>query len=158
MNRYTFANEESRGNFKLKNRDKQVIYRRLNVFFVSVIFRIFEFKQTLITMKAVLRNAGKNLLSYTSTWDKICFPVQTVALEELLPENYNVIATDRQRAIVGQKTDGSNQVFAIQSKSYSLIPNSIIKSVADECLGIDYELNVRYSSQFRLGLYCPIRW
>lgn len=72
-------------------------------------------------------------------------PVKTVPLEELLPENYDVIATDRQRAIVGRKTDVSNQVFAIRSKSYSLIPYSLIKSVADECLGIDYELNVRYS-------------
>lgn len=108
-------------------------------------------------MKIASKNASKNLLSHTSTWDKICFPVETVALEGLLPENYHVVATDRQRAIVGQKTDGSNQVFAIQSKSYSLIPNSLIKSVADECLGVDYELSVRYSSQgeFSIGIVLP---
>ncbi|AEI52052.1 hypothetical protein [Runella slithyformis] len=108
-------------------------------------------------MKTASKNASKNLLSHTSTWDEICFPVETVALKGLLPENYNVIATDRQRAIVGQKTDGSNQVFAIQSKSYSLIPNSLIKSVADECLGVDYELSVRYSSQgeFSIGIVLP---
>jgi predicted nucleotidyltransferase len=54
-------------------------------------------------MKTESKNASKNLLSHTSTWDEICFPVETVALEGLLPENYHVIATDRQRAIVGKK-------------------------------------------------------
>ena len=108
-------------------------------------------------MKTASKNASKNLLSHATNWDKICFPVETVALEGLLPENYNVIATDRQQAIVGQKADGSNQVFAIQSKSYSLIPNSLIKSVADECLGLDYELSLRYSSQgeFSIGIVLP---
>lgn len=108
-------------------------------------------------MKTASKNASKNLLSHTSAWDKICFPVETVALEGLLPENYHVVATDRQRAIVGEKTDGSNQVFAIQSKSYSLIPNSLIRSVADECLGVDYELSVRYSLQgeFLIGIVLP---
>ena len=108
-------------------------------------------------MKTASKNASKNLLSHATTWDPICFSVETVALQGLLPEDYNVIATDRQRAIVGQKTDGTNQVYAIQSKSYSLIPNSLIKSVADECLGIDYELSVRYSLQgeFSIGIVLP---
>lgn len=108
-------------------------------------------------MKTASKNASKNLLSHTSTWDEICFPVETVALNRLLPENYNVIATDRQRAIVGQKPCGINQVFAIQSKSYSLIPNSLIKAVADECLGSEYELSIRHSSQgdFSIGIVMP---
>jgi hypothetical protein len=74
-----------------------------------------------------------------------------------LPENYNVVATDRQRAIVGQKNDGNNQVWAIQSKSYSLIPNSLIRAVADKCLGADYEPIVRYSAQgeFSVGIVLP---
>lgn len=74
-----------------------------------------------------------------------------------MPENYNVVATDRQRAIVGQKNDGNNQVWAIQSKSYSLIPNSLIRAVADKCLGADYEPIVRYSAQgeFSVGIILP---
>ena len=55
-----------------------------------------------------------------------CFPVETVAIERLLPKNYNVITKDRQRAIVSQKQSSSSQVFAIQTKRYSLIPNSLI--------------------------------
>jgi len=108
-------------------------------------------------MKTATKNACKNLLSHTTTWDDICFPVETVALERLLPENYSVIATDRQRAIVGQKAGGINHVFGIQSKSYSLIPNSLIKAVADECLGVDYELSIRHSSQgdFSIGIVMP---
>ena len=108
-------------------------------------------------MKTASKNARKNLLSHATNWDTICFPVETIALENLLPDNYNVIATDRQNAIIGKKNDGNNQVYAIQSKSYSLIPNALIKSVADECLGIDYELSVRYSLQgeFSIGIVLP---
>jgi hypothetical protein len=97
-------------------------------------------------------------LEKVSGWDEICFPVQTVTLSSLLSEEYELLASDRQMAVVGETGIRHKSIFALQSKDYSLIPNQLIRSVIDECMQ-DYSLDIRYTTQgeFSITIILPDR-
>ncbi|QHT71498.1 hypothetical protein GXP67_34980 [Rhodocytophaga rosea] len=95
-------------------------------------------------------------LEQASSWEDICFPIEAVELSSLLPEGYQLLATDRQIAIIGDSHLGGKDIFALQSKEYSLIPNSLIRSVIDDCIS-GYSLNIRYTTQgeFSIAIILP---
>jgi len=95
-------------------------------------------------------------LERADKWEQICFPVQTLQLSELLPATYELLATDRQMAIVGESEPGNFQVFALQGKDYSLIPNTILREVVDSCIE-DYTLDIHYSGrgEFSIAIILP---
>ena len=95
-------------------------------------------------------------LERASKWDQICFPVRTLPLTDLLPEGYELLATDRQMAVVGESDPGRFQVFALQGKDYSLIPNQLIRKVVDSCIE-DYTLDIYYSDrgEFSITIILP---
>ncbi len=95
-------------------------------------------------------------LERASKWDEICFPVRTLPLMGLLPAGYELLATDRQTAVVGENGPGRFQVFALQGKDYSLIPNGVIRQVVDGCIE-DYTLDIYYSDrgEFSITIILP---
>ncbi|SDM47941.1 hypothetical protein SAMN05421823_11441 [Catalinimonas alkaloidigena] len=95
-------------------------------------------------------------LERADKWDEICFPVQTRPLETLLPPHYELLATDRQKAIVGEAAPGKFQVFALQGKDYSLIPNQLLREVVDACIP-DYRLDIHYTDrgEFSITIILP---
>jgi hypothetical protein len=95
-------------------------------------------------------------LEQVHTWEDICFPVEAVQLTSLLPEGYELLASDRQTAIIGETRVGHKDIFALQSKEYSLIPNELIRSTIDDCLS-DYSLDIRYTTQgeFSITIILP---
>ena len=92
----------------------------------------------------------------TTKWDAICFPVKSEAVASLLPAGYALRATDRAQAIVGDMGEAGKQVFAFQSADYSLIPNELLREVAERCLP-NHRLDVRYNDrgEFNLNLILP---
>ena len=64
----------------------------------------------------------------TDVWNDVCFPVESVSLSNLLPD-HAVIPSDRQNAIVGYPEGGKPTIYAIQSKDYSIVPNSLLREV-----------------------------
>jgi hypothetical protein len=95
-------------------------------------------------------------LERANKWDQICFPVRTLPLTDLLPEGYELLATDRQTAVVGEREPGRFEVFALQGKDYSLIPNQVIRGVVDSCIE-DYTLDIYYSDrgEFSITIILP---
>jgi hypothetical protein len=95
-------------------------------------------------------------LERASKWDQICFPVRTLQLADLLPSGYELLATDRQTAVVGESDPNRFQVFALQGKDYSLIPNQVLRQVVDRCIG-DYTLDIHYSDrgEFSITIILP---
>jgi hypothetical protein len=95
-------------------------------------------------------------LERANKWDEICFPVKAVPLNELLPPNYQLLATDRQTAVVGEESPDCFQIFALQGKQYSLIPNQLLRQVIDECVA-DYTLDIHYSDrgEFSITIILP---
>ncbi len=95
-------------------------------------------------------------LERANKWEQICFPVLTLPLAQLLPAQYELLATDRQTAIVGESEPGSFQVFALQGKDYSLIPNKVLQEVIDSCIA-DYSLNIHFSGrgEFSIAIILP---
>jgi hypothetical protein len=95
-------------------------------------------------------------LERADKWDPICFPVRTLPLADLLPDGYELLATDRQTAVVGEMDPGRFQVFALQGKDYSLIPNQVIRRVVDNCIE-DYTLDIYYSErgEFSITIILP---
>jgi hypothetical protein len=95
-------------------------------------------------------------LERANQWDQICFPVHTLPLAQILPSNYELLASDRQTAIVGEGEPGSFQVFALQGKDYSLIPNKVLREVVDSCIP-DYKLDIHYSDrgEFSIAIILP---
>jgi hypothetical protein len=95
-------------------------------------------------------------LERASKWDEICFPVRTLPLTGLLPAGYELLATDRQTAVVGESGPGRFRVFALQGKDYSLIPNGVIRQVIDGCIE-DYTLDIYYSDrgEFSITIILP---
>jgi hypothetical protein len=95
------------------------------------------------------------ILDRATQWDKICFPVESVPVATLLPEGYSLRASDRAQAIVGS-IDDQKHIFAFQSNDYSLIPNSLLRDVAETCLP-NHRLDVRYNDrgEFNLNLILP---
>lgn len=90
-------------------------------------------------------------LEKATAWDNICFPVKEARLQSLLPDNYNLLPSDRQRAIVGSMPDGTQHIFALQSNEYTLIPNQLLRSVVDN-VAKDYTIDARYSSRGDFGI------
>ncbi|MBA9079131.1 hypothetical protein ACFSC6_07970 [Rufibacter sediminis] len=95
-------------------------------------------------------------LDKATSWDNICFPVKEEKLQSLLPDNYNLLPSDRQRAIVGTMPDGTQHIFALQSDEYTLIPNQLLRSVVDS-VAKDYTVDARYSTRgdFSINVILP---
>jgi hypothetical protein len=95
-------------------------------------------------------------LERASQWEQICFPVYTLPVAQLLPANYELLATDRQTAVVGESEPGNFQVFALQGKDYSLIPNKILRDVVDSCIS-GYTLDIHFSDrgEFSIAIILP---
>lgn len=91
----------------------------------------------------------------TTSWDDICFPVEPLLLSDLLPD-YDIIATDRQKLIVGHPAGGRKTMFGIQSADYTIIPNSAIREVVDELIPA-YELLIKYTNtgEFSISIILP---
>jgi len=91
----------------------------------------------------------------TTSWDDICFPVEPLLLSDLLPD-YDIIATDRQKLIVGQPTGGRKTLFGIQSADYTIMPNSAIREVVDELIPA-YQLLIKhtYTGEFSISVILP---
>jgi hypothetical protein len=83
-------------------------------------------------------------LDQATEWGKICFPVERIRLDSFLPSDMKVLPSDRQFAIVGEMTPGERSIFALQSEEYTLIPNELIRRVADATFP-SHELDVRYT-------------
>lgn len=91
----------------------------------------------------------------STTWDDICFPVEPLLLSELLPD-YDIMATDRQKLIVGQRVGGRRTLFGIQSADYTIIPNRAIQEVVDELIP-DYQLLIKHTNtgEFSISIILP---
>jgi hypothetical protein len=96
------------------------------------------------------------LLDRSNQWDNICFPVESVPATSILLPGFEVLATDRARAIVGTMGDNTKQIFAFQSSEYSLIPNALLREVAERCLP-NHKLDARYNDrgEYTLNLILP---
>jgi hypothetical protein len=96
------------------------------------------------------------ILDRSAQWDAICFPVATEPLASLLPAGYQLLPTDRQRAVVGEMTPGIKSIFALQSDEYSLVPNEVLRRVAENSFP-GHTLDVRYTDrgEFTLNLILP---
>ncbi len=90
-----------------------------------------------------------------TTWEDICFPVEPLLLSDLLPD-YNIIATDRQKLIVGQLAGGRKTLFGIQSADYTIIPNRAIQEVVDGLIP-DYQLLIKHTNtgEFNISIILP---
>jgi hypothetical protein len=91
-------------------------------------------------------------LERSSQWDEICFPVSTVQLSSLLPGEYALLANDRRMAIVGETVKGRKNIYALQSEEYSLIPNSLLRSVLDDCVN-EYSLDIQYTDRGEFSIH-----
>lgn len=91
----------------------------------------------------------------STTWEDICFPVEPLLLSDLLPD-YDIIATDRQKLIVGQRAGGRKTLFGIQSADYTIIPNRAIQEVVDELIP-DYQLLIKHTNtgEFSISVILP---
>jgi hypothetical protein len=100
-------------------------------------------------------SAQSILLDRASQWDTICFPVSVQPLADLLKDQY-AVPSDRATAVVGEITPGQPRIFALQSNEYTLIPNSLLREVADEQLP-GHKLSATYNSrgEFCLSLIMP---
>ncbi len=126
----------------------------------KMMFKICNCKITIVNLR---ESHSLTSMTFVSTsleradkWDQICFPVQTQPLSSLLPEGYELLATDRQTAVVGERGPGRFEVFALQGKDYSLIPNEVIRQVVDSCVE-DYTLDIHYSDrgEFSIAIILP---
>ena len=101
-------------------------------------------------------NTNNQLLT-TSSWDTICFPVQSVPVDSVLDETYRMIPNDRQRLIVGTMPDDKRHIFAVQSPRYSLVPNAIIRDAVTEVAGGEQPVHIRYSrnGEFIINVLLP---
>ena len=95
-------------------------------------------------------------LDRAHTWDALCFPVEAVALETLLPAGYRIVPTDRKRAIVGELPDGTKNIFALQSGEYSLIKNELLREAAELYLP-EHTIDASFTPQgeFSINLILP---
>ena len=95
-------------------------------------------------------------LDRAHTWDTLCFPVEAVALETLLPSGYRIVPTDRKQAIVGELPDGTKNIFAMQSREYSLIKNELLREAAELYLP-EHTVDASFTPQgeFSINLILP---
>lgn len=91
----------------------------------------------------------------STDWLDICFPVEPMLLSDLLPD-YDIMATDRQKLIVGQLPGGRKTLFGIQSADYTIIPNRAIQEVVDELIP-DYQLLIKHTNtgEFSISIILP---
>lgn len=91
----------------------------------------------------------------TDQWDDICYPIESVWLTDLLPD-YDIIATDRQQLVVGQRPGGRKTLFGIQSAEYTIVPNEAIREVIDELVP-DYQLVAKHTitGEFSICIVLP---
>lgn len=92
----------------------------------------------------------KNQLLTTTNWETICFPVKSVPVGQVVREQYNMVPSDRQRMIVGERPDGGRNIYAVQSAGYSLVPNAVLRDAVTEVLGYNQPVHIRYN---HLGEY-----
>lgn len=92
----------------------------------------------------------------STAWEDICFPVEPLLLSDLLPD-YDIMATDRQKLIVGQRVGGRKTLFGIQSAEYTIIPNQAIREVVDALIP-DYELLIKHTNtgEFSISIILPV--
>ncbi|WP_353718999.1 hypothetical protein [Dyadobacter sp. 676] len=90
-----------------------------------------------------------------TSWEEICYPVDSVLLADMLPE-YDIIATDRQQLIVGKPYGHRKTVFGIQSAGYTVIPNAMIRQAVDN-LFERYELQIKHTitGEFSISIILP---
>ena len=95
-------------------------------------------------------------LDRATTWDALCFPVEAVPLESLLPTGYRIVPTDRKQAIVGELPDGTKNIFAMQSGEYSLIKNEVLREAAELYLP-EHSIDASFTPQgeFSINLILP---
>ncbi|GAA4418786.1 hypothetical protein GCM10023187_52530 [Nibrella viscosa] len=97
-----------------------------------------------------------NTLTTSSSWDTICFPVRAERLCDYLPNDFQVLASDRRRIVVGDLPNGAKGVFAVQSEDYSIVPNALIRSVVEQEI-TRYEMNIRAShkGEYNINIILP---
>lgn len=94
-------------------------------------------------------------LEHVHEWDKICFPVEVKPLADLLAGPY-LVPNDRSRAVVGEVTPGQQTIFAMQSGEYTLIPNQLVRDVAErELPGHRLSASFTDRGEFALSLIMP---
>lgn len=96
------------------------------------------------------------ILDRATQWDTICFPIKSVPLASLLPTDYQLLPTDRQLAIVGEQTLGKKSIFALQSAEYSLVPNELLRRVAErEFPNHNLDVHFTHQGEFSINLILP---
>ncbi|WP_181308338.1 hypothetical protein [Rufibacter sp. XAAS-G3-1] len=95
-------------------------------------------------------------LERSTSWEQLCFPVREEKLQALLPGSYQLLPSDRQRAIVGAMPDGTQHVFALQSDEYTLIPNELLREVVNS-VAPEYVLDARFTplGDFGINIVLP---
>ena len=90
-----------------------------------------------------------------TSWEEICYPVDSVLLADMLPE-YDIIATDRQQLIVGTPPGHRKTIFGIQSSGYTIIPNEMIRQAVDSLFS-QYELQIKHTitGEFSISIILP---
>ncbi|PSL31520.1 hypothetical protein [Dyadobacter jiangsuensis] len=90
-----------------------------------------------------------------TSWEEICYPVDSVLLSDMLPE-YDIIATDRQQLIVGTPPGHRKTIFGIQSSGYTIIPNQMIRQAVDNLFD-QYELQIKHTitGEFSISIILP---
>ncbi|MDF7815562.1 MULTISPECIES: hypothetical protein [Hymenobacter] len=95
------------------------------------------------------------LLDHATEWDKICFPIEVAPLVNLLNEPY-LVPSDRSRAVIGEVTPGQKTIFAMQSGEYTLIPNTLVREVAEQQLpGHSLRASFTDRGEFCLSIIMP---
>ncbi len=91
----------------------------------------------------------------TDSWEDVCYPIESMWLTDLLP-GYDIIATDRQQLVVGQRPGGRKTLFGIQSADYSVVPNAAIREVINELVP-EYRLVIKYTvtGEFTISIVLP---
>ncbi|GHB63486.1 hypothetical protein [Persicitalea jodogahamensis] len=91
----------------------------------------------------------------TDSWEDICYPVESLWLNDLLP-GYDIIATDRQQLVIGQHLGGRKTLFGIQSADYTVVPNATIREIIDELVP-DYQLVIKHTTtgEFTVSIVLP---
>ena len=95
-------------------------------------------------------------IATVSAWEKLCYPVSLQPLGTLLSQAGVQLPTDRCQAVVAEQVPGITSILAIQSKEYSLIPNSLLREVAEQVLP-GHRLNATASAkgEFAMHLIMP---
>lgn len=105
-----------------------------------------------------MRKASENNhLLTTTNWDTICFPVKSVPVGQVLRDPYQMVPSDRQRMIVGERPDGGRSIYAVQSAGYSLVPNAVLRDAVTEVMGPNQPVHIRYNhlGEYAINIILP---